>query len=352
MMAAAFVCRQAACMATVIFLTRRGIFLTTVASSLDCAAMHPVARGGDRRRIVSLLVVFGFLAVAAPVFGWNQPGHMLTASIAYDQLSPDQRIRIVKILEANPDFGKWKETAPKDSPDFDFERYVFMQAARWPDDIRKSGSPYDHPVWHYVDYPLRPPDFPMEPPPAGTEDIFSAYATCEKVLTDPAASPVDRAAYLCWLLHLTGDVMQPLHTCTLITPTYPAPAGDKGGNGYFVNLAGNSINLHTYWDAMGAVMMDYPEIITHAADLEKKFPRAVLSELNTGRDIAAWALEGRQLCIDVVYRHGTLPGTSDKDQTVLPPLPGDYATRARATAERRVVLAGYRMADTLTRLKL
>ncbi|MBE7213058.1 MAG: S1/P1 nuclease [Gluconacetobacter diazotrophicus] len=281
---------------------------------------------------------------------------MMTASVAYDQMTPAQRAWAVKVLEANPDFGKWKEMAPKDAPDFDFDRYVLMMAARWPDDIRKRredppdkpGNPYDHPKWHYVDFPLRPPDFPLDPPPAGTEDLFSAYAFCEKMVTAPDTSAVDRAAYLCWLLHLTGDIMQPLHAAALFNATYPD--GDKGGNDFYVNLAGNSINLHSYWDGMGAVMMDYPEIVTHATDLEKKFPRSVLPELDTDKDVHAWALEGRQLAIDVVYRRGTLPGTRDKDQTVLPPLPGDYATKARALAERRIVLAGDRIAETIARL--
>ncbi len=77
-----------------------------------------------------------------------------------------------------------------------------------------------------------------------------------------------------------------------------------------------------------------------------------MPELTTATDLQAWALEGRQLAIDVVYRRGTLPGTNNKDQTVLPPLPGDYATKGRALAERRIVLAGYRMAEMLVRLKL
>ena len=295
--------------------------------------------------VIWLLAAGFFLNIAASVFAWNQPGHMMTASIAYDQMTPDERAWVVKTLEANPDFAKWQEMAPKDAPDFDFNRYVMMMAARWPDDIRKRkedppdkpGNPYDHPKWHYVDFPLVPPDFPMQPPPTGTEDLFSAYAFCEKMVTAPDTSATDRAAYLCWLFHLTGDIMQPLHAAALFNATYPQ--GDKGGNDFYVNLAGNSINLHTYWDGMGAVMMDYPELVTHATDLEKKFPRAALPELETAQDVHAWALEGRQLAIDVVYRHGTLPGTSNKDQIVLPPLPGDYATKARALAERRIVLA-------------
>ena len=309
------------------------------------------------RRLLAL-VLAGTLLAAAPARAWNQPGHMMTASIAYDQLTPEQRAAVVKILEANPDFARWKETAPKDAPDFDFGRYVLMMAARWPDDIRKGRedppdkpvSPYEHSVWHYVDFPLRPPDFPMEEPPTGTEDLFSAYAFCEKKVTAPDTSPVDRAAYLCWLLHLTGDIQQPLHAVALFNATYPK--GDKGGNDYYVNLAGNSIKLHTYWDGLGAVMMDFPELVTHATNLEKKFPRASLPQLEADKDVRSWALESRQLSIDAVYRRGTLPGTSNKDQTILPPLPGDYATKGRAIAEQRIVMAGYRIADLLVRLGL
>ena len=317
--------------------------------------MESVPRSGCVTGQFLLLAAFCFLQGAGPASAWNQPGHMMTASVAYDQMTPAQRAWALQVLEANPSFDKWKEMAPQDAPDFDFGRYVFMMAARWPDDIRKRkdepdkpGSPYDHPKWHYVDFPLVPPDFPMEPPPTGTEDLFSAYAFSEKMVTAPDTSAVDRAAYLCWLLHLTGDIMQPLHSVALFNATYPD--GDKGGNDFFVNLAGNSINLHTYWDGMGAVMMDYPEIIAHATDLEKKFPRSALPELATAKEVHAWALESRQLAIDMVYRRGTLPGTSNKDQTILPPLPGDYATKARALAERRIVLAGDRIADTVARL--
>ena len=114
--------------------------------------------------VLRLAACVWLLAAAAPAFAWNKPGHMMTASVAYDALTPDERAWAVKILEANPDFEKWRTMAPTDSPDFDFGRYVLMMAARWPDDIRKRredppgtlANPYDHPLWHYSDYPLRP----------------------------------------------------------------------------------------------------------------------------------------------------------------------------------------------------
>jgi hypothetical protein len=47
----------------------------------------------------------------------------------------------------------------------DLETFIFMQSSTWPDQIRGSGSPYDHPQWHYIDYPLEPPAFPDKPSP-------------------------------------------------------------------------------------------------------------------------------------------------------------------------------------------
>ena len=37
----------------------------------------------------------------------------------------------------------------------DQDRFLFMLAARWPDDIR-GDSAFDHPLWHYIDYPYKP----------------------------------------------------------------------------------------------------------------------------------------------------------------------------------------------------
>ena len=294
-------------------------------------------------------MVLCFLAIASPAFAWNPPGHMTVASVAYDQLSPALRERIAFILESHPDFVKWIQTEPTNASGHDRARYVFMRASTWPDDIRKSGSPYDHPVWHYVDFPLEPPAFPMEEAPAG-EDILTASAACEKSLADPSTSALDRAVALSWLVHLVGDVMQPLHAATMISTANPKPAGDKGGNLFFINLGGSAINLHAYWDGLGGTTHEIPTLIARASDLEKKYPRPTLPELGTATDMRGWALESRQLAIDAAYRRGTLPGSGQPD-AVLPALPGDYASAARTVAERRLALAGYRLADELTRLK-
>ncbi len=277
---------------------------------------------------------------------WNATGHMVIASMAYDQLPPAQRTRWTELLKSHPDFDKWQAAAPKDAAGFDLGRYLFMRASTWPDDIRKSGSPYDHPVWHYVNYPLVPPDFPMQPAPTGTEDVLSAIDRCEKTVADPADPPADRAAHLAWLIHLVGDLQQPLHCGTMITPEFPAPDGDHGGNLFFVSVGGAPITLHWLWDTLPGNLLDGGELVERSTQLAAKFPRSSLPELTTARDPKAWSLEGRALCIDAVYRRGALPG--GKEISIgLPLLPTGYVATARALADRRVALAGYRLADTL-----
>ena len=91
---------------------------------------------------------------------------------------------------------------------FDLPAYVFMRSSSWPDEIRRSGSLYDHPNWHFIDYPLRPPDFALEPDPLPTDNVLYGIAQCEKVLTDTNAGAELRAVYLSYLIHLVGDMHQ------------------------------------------------------------------------------------------------------------------------------------------------
>ena len=153
------------------------------------------------------------------------------------------------------DYEKWRGSYTPGAPNLDLETYVFMRASTWPDQIRRKGSPYDHPEWHYIDYPLEPPTFPEKPGPSPTNDILYGIAQSEKMLRDPNSSPEVRAVYLSWLIHLVGDVHQPLHCSTLVNVEYPAPIGDKGGNNFYVRPAEAALNLHSIWDnALGATV--------------------------------------------------------------------------------------------------
>jgi hypothetical protein len=57
-----------------------------------------------------------------------------------------------------------------------------------------------------------------------------------------------------YLIHLAGDIHQPLHSVALFNKTYPK--GDLGGNSErVIILNGSTINFHSYWDS-GAFLFE------------------------------------------------------------------------------------------------
>jgi hypothetical protein len=184
-----------------------------------------------KKVLVALLL--GLLLFSRQVsFAWSGPGHMVVAGIAYRDLPTEQRQKVSELLKHHPNYSAWTNRFSADSSPVDLETFVFMRASTWPDEIRRKGNAYDHPEWHYVDYPLEPPSFPDKPSPFPTNDILYGIGQCEKELMDTNAPIEDRAAYLSWLIHLVGDIHQPLHCSTLVNDDYPAPAGDKGGTAF------------------------------------------------------------------------------------------------------------------------
>jgi hypothetical protein len=84
------------------------------------------------------------------------------AAEAWKQLSPELKAEAIEVLKAHPDYAK-RQSAYRTNASFDVFSYVFMRSSTWPDEIRRRGNKYDHPNWHFIDYPLRPPDFAFEP---------------------------------------------------------------------------------------------------------------------------------------------------------------------------------------------
>src|SRR4051812_16627114 len=101
------------------------------------------------RTLFATLIVAGFISRA---YAWNALGHKVVAEIAWQQLEPSQRQTIVDVLRRHPSFAtdfqmKMEEevnVAKGDKATQD--HWIFLQAATWPDLIRKSR--YDHPEWH------------------------------------------------------------------------------------------------------------------------------------------------------------------------------------------------------------
>jgi hypothetical protein len=277
---------------------------------------------------------------ARSALAWSGAGHMVIAAEAYRELSPKMKARANTVLKAHPEYEKWQSSFFSDSPTLDLGTYIFMRASVWPDEIRRKGNPYDHPQWHYINYPLQPPRFPFEPGSSPTNDILYGIEQAEKGLSARHESAELRAVYLSWLIHLIGDLHQPLHCSTLVNQTFPE--GDKGGNDFYVKPAEKGIRLHSFWDGLLGTRSHPQSEVNDAIRLASEFPRKSLPELKRSTP-RKWSLDSRSLAIEKAYLHEELKGSTSPD--IAPGLPEGYTKEAKAVAERQAALAGYRLAD-------
>jgi hypothetical protein len=147
--------------------------------------------------------------------------------------------------------------------------------------------------------------------------------------------PADARSYaLTWLLHLVGDVHQPLHAAERVTAF--APKGDRGGNDVPVCTTTCGRKLHTVWDDLLGVNMSLAGITERARQL----PAAPAAEAAIA-DPEVWAQESNMLARDIAYAP-PVRGDGESSQ-----LDAAYLERAEATAEARVALAGARLAGLL-----
>jgi S1/P1 Nuclease len=294
---------------------------------------------------VAVLTSFVLLFSTGRLFAWSSPGHMTIAAIAYRDLSADDKRKVTELLKHHPNYESWKTSFPTNAQNLDLETFVFMRASTWPDEIRRRGSPYDHPEWHYVDYPLEPPTFPEKPSPFPTNDIVYGMGQCENILKEQNSSLEERAVYLSWLIHLVGDIHQPLHCSTLVNQDYPAPVGDKGGNEFFVKPVTAGVNLHSIWDkALGGTVNPRTQF-NYAIQISTEHPRASLPELSKDKTPVAWSKESRAIAIESGYLRGKLAGSTQRDDA--PALPEGYTKSMKTIAEKQAALAGYRLADEI-----
>lgn len=289
------------------------------------------------------------LALAEPANAWSRPAHMVTAAIAYEELASDPKLRatLIDLLEAHPDRGPF-EVAIDRSVGEPRQRRIFYQCARWADDAR--GTPFDHPTWHYAARPIVAADFPAERPRPEAIDgsAIEAFTLNIRVLGDRRASKAERAIALCWVMHLVGDIHQPLHTAQLFSKAFPD--GDELGSKQFIReQAGDMpVTLHWYWDDRVHRSGTQESVEKRAADLVARYPRIGFKKIeikSPAADFASWAHdESHPLAVSTTYGLRTSRSIEANGATVAD---DRYAAASLERSEQRVALAGYRLADLL-----
>ena len=319
------------------------LFLRALQSWRKMQRMQQVTKVWLLAALVCVLSVTGSHA-------FSGPGHMIVAAIAYRDLSPLDKQRAVEILSHHTDYTRWvKEVA---GGKLELGVVAFMGASKWPDEIKRSSNPWNHEPWHYVDYPVTPPNFAFGKSPDPENDIIYGINKALVALRNTSTPFEEKASWLCMLMHFVGDLHQPLHCASLVNEDFPAPLGDKGGNLIFVRASESSkgVSLHSMWDvSMGSSRGFHSKYLVgyynDAIALTAALKRTDLKQIADNQSLEQWAHEGWKIAVEDVYLSGKIPLSCSPLNAAI--LPEGYTKRLKTIAQRQVTAAGYRLADLI-----
>jgi hypothetical protein len=269
----------------------------------------------------------------ASAFAWGDEGHQIVALVAQSFLDPPVRKKVDALLAADTD---------------NRTRHDMASEATWADAI-KSDSELRRRTsqWHFVDIELQSPNldqacFNHPPIPTGAVAFDGPANDCivDKInqftaeLGNNATDPEERIIALKFLLHLVGDLHQPLHA---------SDDHDRGGNEKQVLAAGmRPGNLHHYWDTEFVVVLG-PDQRRVAADLIEGISDDQEKQWAKGT-AADWAQETFAIARDHAYGELPAPDTRRKFD-----LTDDYVQMAAEVVPIQLSKAGVRLALVLNK---
>jgi hypothetical protein len=273
-------------------------------------------------------VGFMWLFVTVPAWSWGVQGHHTTGAIADRLLNAKAKAAVAELLA--DDLTATGEPSG---------RTTLEAVSVWADEIR--GTDASHPTWHYENRPACG---------ISDESKYCANGDCNTaqiprllaVVTNTQAPHRARNEALKWVVHLVGDIHQPLHA---------TDNADRGGNSVVVSLPGfppkeRGRELHGAWDtdfvmlALASPGGGVPPEIDALARQASRIGR------RTGQgDPPAWARESNQLARAVVYKYPAFACLVTPTKAVT--LDEDYQVRAARVVRERLLLGGARLAELL-----
>lgn len=282
-----------------------------------------------RQLFTALLLIIGGSCAHA----WGDKGHEVVALIAWNYLTPALRSEFETVLQ--------RDNSGLTATDF-------VSEANWVDAYRDSdrdGSKtrYEHTRrWHYVNLDIAHPDYaracfdskPLQPQQHAMDGpakacVIDKIEQFARELKAANTTPTERLRSLQFLIHLVGDLHQPLHA---------GSNNDGGGNEVHVITKGLEVtSLHGYWDytTVNQLGRDSKAI---ARQLIAQTSQSQLESWRRGtpRD---WALETFTVARDTTY--AKLPPVDAEGIYVLDE---SYATAAKIATAQQLTKAGVRLA--------
>lgn len=315
------------------------------------------------RFLILSLVLFVFSLSAS---AWDDAGHKIVAYLAWQQMSPESREAAVKLLLNAPEDSQIMALYPT-PPDQDFSTYpigarskaakqrdFFMIVSYWADIVRdrKYADRYKfhHGTWHYLDTFWREVDGKVEvlkDMENDKENVVERLFEFDKTLRSDDKD-AEKAIALAWILHLAGDVHQPLHASGRVTAE--EPKGDAGGNTFLLSPpdAKQKENLHWYWDSIIVRTIarkndasDAEYLLPIADSIMKKYPFARMqNRLELGK-FDAWQQESFKIASEQLYPKTLIRGQMPS---------AAYQKTAFGIAEEQIALGGYRLGAWLNQI--
>jgi len=327
--------------------------------------------------VIMLLAALAAVATVPSAKAWDHGGHMTSAAIAFSEIErqrPELASKLGMLLVAHSDPGPFS-VAAGDSKGMERFRRTFVECSRWPDDIRFTAQ--DQSAWHTARWPVIADDAPPEARAAARHGDRPAGQAIEAlqlnyaVFSSPEAKSAEAARSLCWLLHLVGDIHEPMHASDYYSRQYPG-SNLAGSLAYVADpVDEGTLTLHMLWDSNTLRTSEYSDIEPIARQYMERFPRSSLPELaahDGPADFLAWARESYQLAVDFAYGQA-IETVSDPNQepdadrvvknmirwviegvspvAEAPEVPAAYWEELQRQAMRRITLAGYRLADAI-----
>jgi hypothetical protein len=311
------------------------------------------------RNVLSLFAALPLLAGSA--FGWGCEGHQMVALIARAHLTPAASAAIDRLLRENPvdpSVRRFCKDRPSD---------LMADTAAWADDMKPIDKTF---LWHQIDIPspISSGNIMQWCDPIGPsiDDkdrpgcIVTALPYEMEILRDTNSPPADRARALRYVIHLMGDLTQPLHV---------SDNHDQGGNCTRIRFFADEKlqTLHGIWD-YGLIGRDLAAKkatqLQYAAMLDRDFASHWPEWGESKMDIVGWTWEAHALASSVVYADlkPSIPvaspaaGMADKtaceaerdNVEALHIFIGDeYAAQALPVIRQQLAKAGYRLAGLL-----
>ena len=280
-----------------------------------------------------VLAALALACAATAAWGWGEEGHRLVGWIADQHLTQNARREVAFLLRADRLASGERSN-----------RTTLAEVAYWADEIRDYNWGKAKGRWHYDDIPMCGEPNPEKYCKKGN-CASEQLARHVEMLKDRRIQPRYRNEALKWVVHIVGDIHQPLHA---------ADHDDNGGNKIEVAFFGErdnppwgTIRLHTVWDVH----------ILRRLIAQRGGEAAFRAQWIRGSDkhywergsVPQWMAESHKLARDVVYRH--LPGgfACERGRRAAGVVTIDerYYDRAAPVVETQIRKAGIRLAKVL-----